>query len=342
LINAPDIEIILNLTNPAAHEDLNTAALTAGKHVYSEKPLAVTLEGAERLVALAKKKGLLLTCAPDTFYGGTWQTVRKMLDEKWIGEPLFAISNFTSHGHEQWHPNPAFYYQAGGGPLLDNGVYHMTTLIALFGPIESVACFAKTSFKERTITSMPLRGTKIPVNVTTHYSGTIKHKNGVIVSMTISNEIWQSMMPNFEIHGSEGSLFLPEPDFYFGANNDHEDVFTSRRFLRREAVLDSLKGLEPKEAEKFVRSRAIDDLAGDMPILYHESLDNLRGWCVSEMAHVIVNGGKCRASGELATHCLEAMLGFDISSLQNKPYYLRTTCERPEPIPTGYEIGDFC
>jgi len=157
----PEIEIILNLTIPKVHAEICIAALEAGKHVHVEKPLAVTREDGRKILETADKKKLLVGCAPDTFMGGGIQTCRKLIDDGKIGEPMAAVAFMTCHGHESWHPDPEFYYKAGGGPMFDMGPYYLTALISLVGPVKSVSGITKTTFAERTITSAPKNGTKI-------------------------------------------------------------------------------------------------------------------------------------------------------------------------------------
>lgn len=129
----PDIEIVVNLTIPKVHAEVDIAALEAGKHVHSEKPLGVTREEGRKVLDVAKKKGLMVTCAPDTFMGGGGQTARKIIDDGWIGEPIGVTAFMASHGPEHWHPNPGFLYAFGGGPMLDMGPYYITALVNLIG-----------------------------------------------------------------------------------------------------------------------------------------------------------------------------------------------------------------
>lgn len=163
-----DIEIILNLTRPFEHYETTKAALLAGKHVYSEKPLAATFEEGKELVALAQEKGLLLGGAPDTFLGAAIQTCRKLIDDGFIGRPIGATAQMICHGHESWHPSPEFYYQYGGGPMMDMGPYYMTALVNLLGSAKGLTGLVTKSFETRTITSEPKCGTVVPVEVPTH------------------------------------------------------------------------------------------------------------------------------------------------------------------------------
>ncbi|GAI46769.1 unnamed protein product, partial [marine sediment metagenome] len=159
LLGDSQIEIIVNLTVPQAHAEVNLKALESGKHVYVEKPLATSRAEARKVLGKAKEKNLLVGCAPDTFLGGGIQTCRRIIDDGLIGKPIVAVAFMLCHGHESWHPDPEFYYKRGGGPLLDMGPYYLTTLVNLIGPIEKVSGSSRIFFPERTITSKPKYGT---------------------------------------------------------------------------------------------------------------------------------------------------------------------------------------
>ena len=173
-----EVEIILNLTRPYEHFEVTKAALEAGKHVYSEKPLGASKEEGEQLVALAKEKGLSIGGAPDTFLGASIQTCRKLIDDGFIGQPLGFNASMICRGHESWHPDPEFYYKYGGGPLMDMGPYYVTALINLLGRVASVTSVARTSFKQRVITSQPLAGKVVDVDVPTYITGIMEFDNG--------------------------------------------------------------------------------------------------------------------------------------------------------------------
>jgi predicted dehydrogenase len=179
LLADPDIKIVVNLTIPNAHAQVSLAAIEAGKHVYSEKPLAVSREDGEKIVTRARAKGVLVGCAPDTFLGGGQQTCRKLIDEGKIGEPVASVAFMAGHGPESWHPNPDFYYQLGGGPMFDMGPYYLTALINLIGPIKRVTGATRMSFKERIATSQLHNGRHIPVEVMTHHAGVLDSLPGL-------------------------------------------------------------------------------------------------------------------------------------------------------------------
>ena len=171
LIACAEVDIVLNLSQPQHHYAVALAAVRGGKHVYNEKPLCVNREEAAALLEAAQEQQVRVGCAPDTFLGAGIQTCRKLIDDGWIGRPLAAVAFMMNHGHEHWHPDPAFYYKTGGGPLFDMGPYYLTALVNLLGPIARVSGSAQQSFKTRTITSEPLNGQVITVEVPTHIGG---------------------------------------------------------------------------------------------------------------------------------------------------------------------------
>jgi len=298
LFSNPEIDIVLNLTTPDAHAEVALAALKAGKHVYGEKPLTINLEDGEKLISLAEEKGLRIGSAPDTFLGGGLQTCRKLIDDGWIGNPVSATAFMVCHGHESWHPDPEFYYKVGGGPMFDMGPYYLTALVSLMGPISRVTGSARITFPERTITSEAKYGQVINVDVPTHVAGIMDFENGAVASIITSFDIWDSTLPRIEIYGSEGSIVVPDPNTFGGPiylkRHNHE---------------------EWKEIP-----------------LSHGYAVNSRGLGLSDMAAAIINGGKHRASGELAFHVLEAMHGFHIASNNGKHYNMKSKCEQPAAL----------
>ena len=177
LLADPEIELVVNLTIPRAHVEVGLQVLEAGKHVYSEKPLGVDVESGKQLIATAAEKGLRVGSAPDTFLGAGIQTSRQTLDAGKIGRPIAGTAFMCGHGHESWHPNPAFYYDIGGGPMLDMGPYYVTALVNILGPVKRVAAITTIAFEERVATSETVRGLRIPVKTTTHLTGTIEFHN---------------------------------------------------------------------------------------------------------------------------------------------------------------------
>src|SRR5262249_6114053 len=216
LLGNPDIEIVLNLTIPLAHAGVCTEALEAGKHVYVEKPLAVSFVDGDRLMRLAKDRGIRVGAAPDTFMGGGLQTCRMLIDDGAIGQPVAATAFMLCHGHESWHPDPAFYYHHGGGPMFDMGPYYLTALVSLLGPVKRVTGSTRVTFPERTITSQPKHGEIIKVEVPTHVAGVLDFASGTIATIVTSFDVWSAEVPRIEIYGTHGTLSLPDPNTFGG------------------------------------------------------------------------------------------------------------------------------
>ena len=305
LLASPDIDIVLNLTIPAVHYDVCMAALNAGKHVYVEKPLSITREQGAAINKLAAEKGLLVGCAPDTFLGGGIQTCIKLINDGWIGAPIAATAFMTCHGHESWHPDPEFYYKTGGGPMFDMGPYYLTALVAMMGPISQISGMTQKSFDTRTITSEKKFGTIVDVEVPTHVAGMMQFKDGGIGTIITSFDVWGANLPFIEIHGTTGSLSVPDPNTFGG----------------------TVKVKRANHAEWQ-----------EVP-LTHIYSENSRGIGVCDMAYAILDGRKNRANGELAYHVLDAMHAFHDSSSEGKHVALESTCEKPEPLPCDLISG---
>ncbi len=300
LLNDPEIDIVLNLTIPAAHADVSIAALNAGKHVYTEKPLAISVEDGQRILDVAKEKGLLVGCAPDTVLGGGIQTCRKLIDEGAIGTPVGATAFMGSSGPEKWHPNPFFFFEEGAGPMLDMGPYYLTTLVTLLGPIERIAGAARISFTERVAGHPSIQGQKIGVTTPTYFSGVAEFASGPIGTITMTFDVWSHRMPRIEIYGSNGTLSVPDPNNFDGV----VQIWTP----------------ETKEWQ-------------DIPLTHDGTV--LRGTGLADMAYAIENQRPMRASGELAQHVLEAMLAFRKSADTGVHVILQNRVEQPEAIPVG-------
>ncbi|MFY9175757.1 MAG: Gfo/Idh/MocA family oxidoreductase [Caldicoprobacterales bacterium] len=299
LLSDPEIEIVINLTIPKAHAEVCLAALEAGKHVYVEKPLAITREDGKEILETAKEKGLLVGGAPDTFLGAGLQTCRKLIEDGWIGQPIGATAFMVNHGHESWHPDPEFYYKVGGGPMFDMGPYYLTALISLMGPIKRVTGSARITFPERLITSEPKYGTKISVDVPTHVAGIMDFESGAIGTILTSFDVWGSQLPRIEVYGTTGSMIVPDPNTFGGP---------------------------------VLIKRAGDKDWIEMP-LSHGYAENSRGLGVSDMARALREGGLHRANGDMLYHVLDVMHGFHDASNQGKHIELESTCKQPEPLP---------
>jgi predicted dehydrogenase len=301
LIASPDVDVVLNLTIPAAHVEVGTRALNAGKHVFAEKPLALDPDEATPMLELAAAKGLRVGSAPDTVLGTGIQTARQVLDEGRIGDPVGASVHWASPGHERWHPAPAFYYQPGGGPLLDMGPYYLTSLVLLLGPVVRVSGSTFRSNRERTVATGPLAGTAIPVNIDTHVSAILEHASGVASTVTVSFEVWASRNQLFEVYGTAGTIAVPDPNRF----SDTVEVWT----------VD-----EPEWT-------AVEPKAG--------YADAGRGFGLADMARAIETDRPHRASGELAFHVLEIMDAIIRSGHDHQEIELSSTVSPSEIVPLG-------
>ena len=295
LLLDPDIQLVVNLTTPQAHFPVCRDILEAGKHAYVEKPLCLNVREGKTLLDLAKKKGLRLGCAPDTFLGAGIQTCRKLIDEGAIGRPVGASAFMVGHGHESWHPDPEFYYKPGGGPLFDMGPYYLTALVVLIGPVSRVASMTSKAFETRTITSEPKKGTLISVETPTHYTGSLEFENGALGTMVMSFDVWGAELPCIEIYGTEGTLSVPDPNSFSGP----------------------------------VRLKRKREEWREIP-LCEGYAEISRGLGAAEMAQAVLLRRPHRASGEMAFHVLEIMGAFQESSEKKKYIELESRCERPE------------
>ena len=304
LLSDKEIKVAVNLTVPHAHAKVSLAALSAGKHVYSEKPFAVSCEDGKKILATAKSKDLTVGNAPDTFLGSALQTVRKLIDEGWIGDPHSATAFMMSPGHEHWHPDPEFFYQTGGGPLFDMGPYYLTALVHLLGPVERVCSFHRKAFDNRTIISEKKFGQQFPVEISTHLTGLLEFKCGVVVTVIFSFDVWASTLPNLQIFGSEGTLQIPDPNGFGGMI-------------------------------KIFRGGTLT--WSDIPLLHGNSQDS-RGLGVVEMVESISDKREPRASGRLAYHVLEVMQALVNAGQQRRYINIESSVERPDPLPTQYSM----
>ena len=323
IITDPEIDAILNLTIPAAHAGISIAALEAGKHVYSEKPFVTELADGHSVLKLAEARGLLVGNAPDTFFGGRWQTVRKMLDQGAIGEPTGVAAFVPTHGVERHHPNPDFYYAKGGGPLLDLGPYYLAAMIFCLGPVGRVAGLSRKTFPERMIENGPRNGEMMPVEVDTHCLSLIEFESGVIGQMMVSFDVWESETPRLEIYGTEGTLCIPDPDPGDGAN-----IFQGDVWLRTRATSRWTKRPRPKAPAEW-----------EVVANTHGLNFDARGVGLAELAWAVKEQRQPRASGALALHLFEVMQGMLDSPGLGQFVDIESTCNRPAILPETSELG---
>jgi predicted dehydrogenase len=216
LLADPAVDVVLNLTPPAGHAPVALAAIAAGKAVYNEKPLAATVADGRRVLTAAAAARVRVGGAPDTVLGTGVQTARHAVDTGLIGTPTAATATFLCPGHERWHPNPDFYYTAGGGPLLDMGPYYVTALVTLLGPVASVLGAGSTARPSRTIGSGPRAGEEIGVDVFTHVTGVLTHASGALSTITMSFDAVATRAEPIEVHGPGGTLIVPDPNHFDG------------------------------------------------------------------------------------------------------------------------------
>jgi predicted dehydrogenase len=216
LLASPDVDSVLNLTIPAAHAEIARRAIAHGKNVYGEKPLAADLDDARAIVTEADAAGVQVWCAPDTVLGTGIQTARAAVEQGAIGHVVGASAIMTSRGHELWHPQPDFYYRAGGGPLLDMGPYYITALVHLLGPVASVVGATARPRDEREIATGPRAGESIAVEIDTHVVALLQHHSGAISTLTMSFDSADSAAPHIELLGDRGSLTVPDPNQFTG------------------------------------------------------------------------------------------------------------------------------
>jgi predicted dehydrogenase len=298
LISDSSVDVVLNLTPPGAHVAVIRQALEAGKHVYTEKPLATTAADAAELLALAERHGLRIGCAPDIFLGSAYQTARALVDDGTIGQPLSATATMLAGGQAAWHPNPDIFYADGAGPLLDMGPYYLTALVALLGPVSRVAGFASTRVSERAIEIGPRAGERFTAVTPTHTAATLELEGGATANLLASFEAPAQYVSELVLYGSEGVLALPDP-------NSFEDGVRLRQ--RRTGWRDVPTGAG---RSRDARGIGLDDLVG-----------------------AIGEGRQHRASGQLGLHVVEVARAVLESARRGRTVEVRTRVERPAPLP---------
>lgn len=305
LLEDPNVDIVLNLGRTFEHYEITKEAIIADKAVYSEKPLGINIEEGKKLIKLAKEKGVVVGCAPDTFLGGSFQTCRKIIENGVIGQVIGASAFMVCPGHESWHPNPDFYYKQGGGPLLDMGPYYLTVLVNLLGRVKKVTGMAKKSFLKRTITSEPRYGDTIDVEIDTYVKGIMEFENGIIGSIFTTFDVHNSQTPYIEIYGSEGTLELPDPDCFGG---------------------------EIRLFKKGADSYTI--IPTEFPYT-----ENCRGLGVADMAKGIKTGREIRANGNQGLHVLEIMCEIIRSSEEQRFIEIESAYSKPRIMTNTNHIG---
>lgn len=311
LIAARDIDIVLNLTVPAAHFAVSRAAVRAGKHVYSEKPLTLSLKDGLALKAAAERHGVRLGCAPDTILGGAHQLARKAVDDGVIGKVTAGTAVIMGHGMEHWHPNPDFFFKPGGGPVLDMGPYYIGSLINLIGPVTRVAALTSSALRHRTITSEPRAGQKIKVETPTNIHALLEFASGATVTLLASWDVWAHRHPLMELYGTEGSLFVPDPNFFGGS------------------VLTTKRNGAPEPLPGWDHPLGVDN----HPDGGGNSVANYRAIGLADLADAVFKRRDPRCSIDRALHAVEVMTAILASGEDGKFRQMKTTCTKPKPLP---------
>ena len=295
LLASEQIDLIINLTVPGAHADVSLEAVRRGKHVYSEKPLAISLEDGQKLLAEAEQRGVQVGIAPDTFLGGSIQSAAEMIAEGSLGRLVGASAFMMSRGPESWHPNPAFLYQTGAGPMYDMGPYYLTALVHLFGPVKRLTGSVAITFKERLITAPERYGETIKVQVPTHISGILDFAGGGSATITTSFDVVSARTPFLEIYLEHGTISLPDPNH-----------FNLPLLVKRQGE-ENWREIQPP---------------GDKN-------DNMRGIGICALAEAIEAGRKSQVDASIGLHVLEIMHGIHQSSEAGCHYHMQSTCQLP-------------
>lgn len=301
LLASPDVEAVINLTIPRAHAETSLAAIAAGKGVYVEKPFAATVAEGQRMLAAAETAGVVMGSAPDTVLGTGVQTARAALDAGDIGTPMSAVATMVTAGHESWHPNPDFYYQPGGGPLLDMGPYYVTSLVTLLGPVASVIGAASALRAEREIGSGPRAGEKLPVSTPSHITGALIHESGAISTLVMSFDGTASQAPPIEVHGTDGSMAVPDPNHFAGEVQIARDRGRWQSLQTAGGYVEAARGY------------------GLADLLWSGAFDG--------------DPARGRAQGRLGLHVLEVMAGVLTAAETGASVAISSRADRPSAVP---------
>ena len=310
LLADPEVELVLNLTVPAVHYDVSMSALTAGKHVFTEKPLATSAAEGRKLVAEAKARGLLIGSAPDTFLGAAGRRARRLMDDGAIGKPVGGTAFMFGRGMEHWHPNPQFYYQPGGGPVFDMGPYYLTMLVNLLGPVKSVMAMATKGQEERLITADgPFKNTRFKVGTPTNVLSLLEFQSGATVNFGASWDVFRHSNHPIELHGTEGSLRLPDPDTFGGTVSLSERGADWQHFESEGALYGARNW--PYSAPDRANYRMLG---------------------VADLASALKSGRAPRASGDLALHVLEIMEAILASGENRSAVFIAGAATQPPSL----------
>lgn len=304
LLARDDIDIVVNLTIPAAHKDVCEAVLDAGKHVYSEKPFVLSAEEGAAILAKANSAGLRVGSAPDTFLGSSHQLARKLIDDGAIGTVTSGTAVVQSPGMESWHPNPDFFFLPGAGPVLDIGPYYISNLVQLLGPVANVQAVTATPRATRTIGNGAREGEEIPVKTPTTIHATLQFQSGAVITLLTSWDVWSQSHGNMELYGDGGTLYLPDPNFFGG------------------------------DVKLTAKDQEVETPAWDHPFSVPNDGEhaNYRAAGLSDMALAIQEGRPHRCSAEFAHHVVDVMTSILTAGERGERVTVGTTCDRPEPL----------
>ena len=310
LLANPDLDVVVNLTIPDAHYGVTKRILEAGKHAYSEKPLVLTLDEGVTLRDLARAKGLAVGCAPDTFLGGAHQQARAALDEGRVGQITSGSAAVLNHGMEHWHPNPDFFFLPGAGPMLDLGPYYVANQINFLGPVKRVGAITSSATPTRTIGSGARAGQEIPVKTPTNIHALLEFHSGAVVNLTTSWDVWHHKRNHFELYGTEGTLYVPDPNFFGGT-------------VEIGGKDGSLTELPPWDHPFGVPNQEHGDRG---------PLANYRTAGLADMVAALQEGRDARCSLERTLHGVEVMTACLKSGETGQFVTLTTTCTRPAAL----------
>ena len=300
-LGCPDVELVVNLTIPAAHFAVSMAAVAAGKHVWTEKPLTLDVASGRRLLASADRMGVRVGCAPDTVLGAGLQTTRRLIADGAIGVPQAALALMLNPGPDRWHPDPEFLFQRGAGPLFDIGPYYLSTLAQILGPACAVAAMGRRARETRTIATGPRAGTVFGVDVFTHISALIEYTRGQAATLVLSFDSPLRRHGFVEITGTEATIAVPDPNGFGGD----------------------------------IRIRAVGE--SDWTVVPCAGATNGRGLGVLDMARALRHGGSLRAPSEIGLHVLETMEAIERSTSSRTFEPVHSDFTLPEPLEPGWD-----
>jgi predicted dehydrogenase len=306
LLKNSEIDVVVNLTIPSTHYQVSMDAISAGKHAYSEKPFVISLEEGKSLRKAADERNLTVGSAPDTFLGGAHQQVRNLIDSGKIGKIMSGTTHVMSRGMEHWHPNPDFFFQLGAGPVLDVGPYYVTDLIHLIGPVKRVTAFTGMARAEREVTAAgPYKGTFIKVGTPTTIHGILEFHNGAIVTIGASWDVSSHGHHNIELYGTEGSVFVPDPNFFGG-----------------DISITDVAGAKTK----------VEPWNHPFGIANQDTRANYRTAGLADMMQAIEVGRTPRCGLDVALHAVDIMTSLLKAGETGQVLTLTTTCERPAAL----------